>query len=267
MMALSTVKRNQLALFVISIALITGCQPVDSGQATAQVVTVENMVEIVKEMEVTRIVEIPVTFTPSLTLQISTTPSTSPTITLTPTITPTPKPPIAKITTRSVCHYGPGAAYLYKYGLVVGSRMEIIGRNAEGDYAYIQAIGGNNPCWVDVDYIEIDGDLFSVAPIHSLLPYSEFYGPPPGVSAVREGDKVTVSWTAVWMSEDDYGGYLIEAWLCQDGQLAFTPLRSDENSVTLIDEPGCLEVSSGKLYTAEKHGYTNWVPIPWPDHE
>ena len=69
------------------------------------------------------------------------------------------------------------------------------------------------------------------------------------------------------MSEDDYRGYLIEAWLCQDGQIVFTPLRSDDTSVTFVDEPGCLEPSSAKLYTAEKHGYTNWVTIDWPAAE
>jgi hypothetical protein len=68
------------------------------------------------------------------------------------------------------------------------------------------------------------------------------------------------------MTEDDYRGYLIEAWLCQDRQLIFTPVRSDETQVFLTDEAGCLQPSSGRLYTAEKHGYTQWVKIPWPLH-
>ena len=113
--------------------------------------------EVVHTQEVTRIVEIPVTITPTSTPQISPTITQTPTITLTPTISSTPKPPIGKVLQRSVCHYGPGAAYLYKYGLVEGSRMEIVGRNEAGTFAYIQAIGGNNPCWVDVDYLEISG--------------------------------------------------------------------------------------------------------------
>ena len=261
-------KKNILGMFIIMIFMtfVSACQG-----ASDEPVVVENEVTVVhtqvvtSEVEVTRLVEIPVTITPSLTPQISLTPSLSPTITLTPTITATPKPPIAKILRRAVCHYGPGTAYLYKYGLVEGSRMEVIGRNADGTFAYIQAIGGDNPCWANMEHLEIDSDIFSVVQVRNILPYSEFYGPPGNVSAYRDGDLVVISWDAVYMSEDDYRGYMIEAWLCQDGQLVFTPLRSDETTVTLQDEDGCLEPSSGKLYTAEKHGYTNWVTIPWPE--
>ena len=35
-------------------------------------------------------------------------------------------------------------------------------------------------------------------------------------------------------------------------------------SIILTDEAGCSEPSSGRLYTVDKHGYTDWVPIPWP---
>ncbi len=257
-----------LLVIIIFCLFIASCKPNETTVPTPVERTVIHTQEVVHTQVVTRIVEIPVTITSSSTPQISPTNTQTPTLTLVPSITPTLKPPIGKVLQRSVCHYGPGAGYLYKYGLVEGSRMEIIGRNEAGTFAYIQAIGGNNPCWVDVDYLEISGgDIFDVNIIHSLLPYSEFYGPPQSVSASRSGNEVTVSWSAVWMSEDDYRGYLIEAWLCQDGQLMFTPLRSDETSVTLVDEPGCLEPSSAKLYTAEKHGYTNWVTIDWPAAE
>ena len=69
------------------------------------------------------------------------------------------------------------------------------------------------------------------------------------------------------MTEDDYRGYLIEAWLCQDGQVVFTAIHSDFNIVNVIDQDGCMEPSSAKIYTAEKHGYTSWKPIPWPEYE
>jgi len=33
---------------------------------------------------------------------------------------------------------------------------------------------------------------------------------------------------------------------------------------TVTDELGCSEQSHGEIRTAEKHGYTDAVPIPWP---
>ena len=37
-------------------------------------------------------------------------------------------------------------------------------------------------------------------------------------------------------------------------------------SATITDEPGCSGPSEGKLYTVEKHGYTEPVDIPWPNN-
>jgi hypothetical protein len=95
-----------------------------------------------------------------------------------------------------------------------------------------------------------------------------------GVGAFRKGNKVTVAWSGVWMTEDDYEGYLIEAWLCQNGQLVFTPKRFKlplsqniegvAQYLALTDEPGCQEPSHARIYTVEKHGYTLYVNIPWP---
>jgi hypothetical protein len=156
---------------------------------------------------------------------------------------------------------------LYKYGLYDGYQVEIVGRNVLGDWAYVKALGFPDPCWVKASLLEIAGDIFSVDPYYSRLPYSALYQPPPGVHAERNGEQVTISWIEVWMTEDDYRGYLIEAWLCQDGHVVFTAIRSDINIVNVIDQAGCMEPSSAKLYTAEKHGYTSWVPIPWPDYD
>ena len=74
------------------------------------------------------------------------------------------------------------------------------------------------------------------------------------------------------MTEDDYEGYLIEAWLCQDGSRSLHPSNIkpplSENVdllvIIVIDEPGCLVPSSARIYTAEKHGYTGFIMIPWP---
>ena len=96
------------------------------------------------------------------------------------------------------------------------------------------------------------------------------YRPPTSIQAIRDGNKVTIYWNAVWMTEDDYEGYLIEAYLCQDGQLVFMPIKCkpplSENigllGIIVNDEPGCLVPSSARIYTAEKHGYTGYRHDP-----
>jgi len=210
------------------------------------------------------------TATPSSTA--TPTPANSPTITLTPTLTLTPtatatyKPIAAIVREQANCRYGPGAAYLYEWGLYPGVRVDIIGRNDLGDWAYVHPWTYFDRCWVLSELLDIRGDLFEAPPYYSRLPFGELYQPPTNVRASRNGDQVTIAWDPVWMTEDDYRGYLIEAWLCQDGQLLFTPLRSDETQVVVTDEAGCSEASGARLYTAEKHGYTQWVLVRWPAH-
>jgi hypothetical protein len=71
------------------------------------------------------------------------------------------------------------------------------------------------------------------------------------------------------MTEDDYRGYLVESWVCHGGQLYFAPVgytgpNVANPAVVIPDEPGCSELSGGRLYATEKHGYTPWILIPWP---
>jgi len=197
---------------------------------------------------------------------VSPTASLTPTITLTPTATATYKPIAAIVREQANCRYGPGAAYLYEWGLYPGVRVDIIGRNDLGDWAYVHPWTYFDRCWVRSELLDIRGDLFEAPPYYSRLPFGELYQPPTNVRASRNGDQVTIAWDPVWMTEDDYRGYLIEAWLCVDRQLIFTPLRSDETQVVVTDEAGCSEASGARLYTAEKHGYTQWVLVRWPAH-
>ncbi len=145
--------------------------------------------------------------------------------------------------------------------------MDIIGRNETGTWVVVQAIGGTNPCWVKASLIDIKGDVMSVAPTSLPLPESPYYGPLTGISAVRKGDSVIISWDALVLKAGDDSlqyPYLIEAWLCKDGQLSFTPIGSWETILTVEDQPGCSEASHARVYGVEKHGYTAWVNIPWP---
>ncbi|HLA82686.1 MAG TPA: hypothetical protein VJP78_13895 [Thermoleophilia bacterium] len=208
------------------------------------------------------------TTAPSNTPTLAGTPTITLTPSRTPTVTPTPTyaPIAAHVREQANCRYGPGAAYLYEWGLYPGDRVDILGRNDLGTWVYVDPWTYVDRCWVKTDLLDVRGDVFEAPPTYTRLPFSELYGPPQRVSASRQGDEVTIAWEPVYMTEDDYRGYLIEAWLCQGGQLLFTPVRSDETIVVLIDEAGCSQPSGGRLYTAEKHGYTRWVLIPWPAH-
>jgi hypothetical protein len=263
---------NKLLIASIILLMAAACAPQPTPETVVKVNTVVNTVEVTREVEITRIVEFPVTVTPSLTPAITDTPTPdySPTPSLTPSITPTYVVPRGKVTTHAQCRYGPGAAYLYKYGLLEGTPMDIIGRNELGTWALIQAIGGDNPCWINASLLEVvRGDLFSAPVTYTRLPKSDLYKPPSAASAVRVGNDVTIQWTSVYMTQDDDRGYLIEAWLCQNGQTVFTPIgvKSNVLAIKVTDEPGCFEPSGARVYTAEKHGYTQWIKVPWPAFE
>ncbi len=290
---------------LLAVLLVTACgaQPTPVIQVETKLQTVQVTVEVTSEVtsevtrEVTRLVEVPVTITPSLTPDISLTPSLTPTLTRTPTITrtpsrtPTPEAPVVTILVHASCLYGPGSAYLWLYGLNATSWMEVIGRtpfNPNTDpkdiWLLVQAVHATapNPCWVKSELVRFndggDATTHPEIPIvtYTNLPWSKLYRQPQGVGAIREGIKVTIYWAAVWMTEDDYRGYLVEAWVCHNGQLEFTPLQwfppLKDNvggmGIYVIDEPGCLEPSSARVAAAEKHGYTAFTVIRnWPPYE
>jgi hypothetical protein len=228
--------------------------------------------------EVTRVIEVPVTVTPSATPAFTATPVPGATLNGTPTITPTlgpaptPEPPVVSVPEYSDCLYGPASFYLYKTSLLAGSVMEAVGRNPEGTWLDVQEVHGWNPCWIEAARVKFNsGDVTVVPVVYSVLPYSNQYAPP-DASARRNGNEVTVSWKAVWMSFDDYRGYLIEAWVCQGGKQVFLPVSYvpalDANtgslSVKIIDEPGCDQPSHARIYSADKYGYSAWQIIFWP---
>jgi len=168
---------------------------------------------------------------------------------------------------RSNCRYGPGAPYLYKYGLVAGSNLEIIGRTGTGAWILVRAIGGDNPCWVKTSLMDVKGDVLAVQPTYIPLPPSPYYGPLKGVSARRDGDIVTIFWSPLSLragDDSEQTPYVIEAWVCTGGNLVFTPVGAYGVAVEITDEAGCNEPSHGRITAAEKHGYTPFVEIAWP---
>ncbi len=213
------------------------------------------------------------TLTPSP--SFTATPSPTPTATSIPSATPTPIPTYVVLRgevtiEQAVCHYGPGKPYLYKYGVYQGSNLEILRRVALSDYVEVRAIGGTNPCWVRVDYLKIQGNWLDLQPVPAdqvVLPISPYYGALSGVTAARAGDEVTLTWNGLDLRAGDdslQAPYVVEAWVCQDGQQVFTPLGAYQTRLTITDQPGCAEPSHARLLAAEKHGYTPPVEVPWP---
>ncbi len=201
--------------------------------------------------------------TPSQTPTVTETATITLTPTRTPTVTATPQVR-GRVNVQSNCRYGPGSAYLYEWGLYPGNRVTVLNRNEEGTWVYVDPWNYIDYCWVKADLLEIDGDYMSLEPYYGLLPDSELYGPVSNVRASRLGEEVWIAWDPIWMTEDDYRGYLIETWVCQDGKVVFRPFHADYPLVIVEDEPGCRQESHGRVYAAEKHGYTRWVAVPWP---
>lgn len=206
------------------------------------------------------------------------------TITITPT--ETPQPLVSEITLPSEtatlvvarpegyvleqasCRYGPGAAYLFEWGLYPGDYVRILNINVDGLWVFVKPRSYNNECWVKRDLLDTRGNFDSLEEYYSPLPQGYLYKPTHYVVATRNGNEVLVEWEPVWMTEDDDRGYLIEAWVCQNGKYIFLPVNIFPYTKTftrIIDEPGCQQESKAQIFTVEKHGYIMpSVNIPWP---
>lgn len=209
------------------------------------------------------------TFTPTITL--TPTETLTPTITFTPTITATPTYTFPSVTVnkQAHCRYGPSVAYLHAADLYAGDTGTVRGRYIYSNWLYVKFDKLNYFCWVAPSVVDVVGDV-------SLIAYKELnlqsigsnmYGPPKGVTAIRNGNEVLITWNQVKMTKDDDRGYLLELFVCQNGNyLWWTDSHPDQftTSYEVRDEAGCALPSSGKLYTVEKHGFSQPAIIPWP---
>lgn len=212
------------------------------------------------------------------------TPSTTPTATLTPTPSETPTPSITPtyailrgkvvVQGRLTCRFGPGADYLYKFTFGTDARMEILGRMEYSDWILVQAAGGSNRCWVNgaPEFVQIDGDRNALEPVdpHIVIAWSPYYGALSGVSASRDVNNpttVTVSWNRIQLragDDSEQTPYIVEAWVCRDGEPVFEALGTYRNALEMVDEGGCAIQPHARVAAAEKHGYTPFAVVPWP---
>lgn len=202
----------------------------------------------------------------------SQTSTASPTLTETPTTIPTYTELRGQVVPEKLsCRFGPGASYLYKYGILATTNIEILGRMEIGEWLLVQAIGGNNPCWVKADLLSIDGQIEALAPLdpHIVLVWSPYYGTLTGATAMRDGDTVTFTWHPLILiagDDSEQVPYIVEAWLCKAGELRFTSIGAYYPEVSVTDEDGCEDVSRARVAGAEKHGYTLWADFAWPEY-
>lgn len=203
------------------------------------------------------------------------TPLPPPTATITPTTIPVAESLKAVVTAELLsCRYGPGAEYLYLYGLRQGANIELIGRTEGNNWV---EVAGKNLCWVNAKYLNIQGaqeNLRITYPAEYKLPVSPYYAPPSVLNAVRDPNnpsQVTVTWTDVTLRAGDEEDanmfiYIIEVWRCEGGKIIFDPLASNYPEVTFTDESGCSAPSHGRVFFQEKHGFAGPAEIPWPAH-
>lgn len=210
------------------------------------------------------------TFAPATeTLTFTSIPQTS-----TPTTIPLVESLDATVTADLLsCRYGPGAEYLYLYGLKKGANIQLIGRTDGNNWVMVK---GKNLCWVNAKFIEIKtGDprtLRVMYPDGYTLPVSPYYSTPTVLSAVRDPNNsknITVEWTDIALRNGDQEDenmfiYIIEIWRCEGGKMIFDPLASNYPEVTFVDEAGCDIPSHGRIFFQEKHGFAGPAVIPWP---
>jgi len=259
---------KRLKTTILFLLVLTACGPSPEMQATMTTTAITATAAAWTETPSPT-----ATFTPTVTSTITLTPTftTTPSITPTATITPTPTFAFPSVTVnkQAHCRYGPSVAYLHAADLYPGDAGTVRGRFQYSSWLYIKFDELNYFCWVAPSVVDVVGDISTVyfTELNLQSIGSNQYGPPKGVTAVRNGNQVTISWKQVEMTYDKDRGYLIEAFVCQDGAyLWWTFSYPDQytTSYTVRDEAGCPAPSEGKLYTVEKHGFSEPVNIPWP---
>jgi hypothetical protein len=260
----------KLKLILLIVLFTAACAPSPEQQATLTSTSITATAASWTKTPTSTLTFTPTdTLTPTLTL--------TPTKTLTPTITPTFTVtatatfafPTVTVNKQAHCRYGPSAAYLHAADLYPGDIGTVRGRYIYSNWLYIKLDKLNYFCWVAPSVVDVAGDIAKVGYKELNLQSigSNQYGPPQNVVAMRDGDNVTVSWDQMVMTKDKDRGYLWELFVCQNGAyIWWTGSYPDQysTSFTVKDEAGCAQPSSGKLYTVEKHGFSEPAIINWP---
>lgn len=264
-------------ILLVLVVFLSGCGPIEQFQQTREA---KSLTETAALWTVTPTPTHTPSNTPTNTPTVTTSPTVTqtptetltPTVTNTPTITPTPTrdfPDVVVNVAAAHCRYGPSKAFLHAADLYEGDHGIVDGRFPYTDWLYVKWDKINYHCWVSPYVVDIDGDTSTLGYVELQLQRvgSNMYGPAENVRASRKGDEVTISWSKKWMTEDDDRGYLIIAWVCQDGAYIWWTVSFENQyttSYTVKDDNTCSQPSSGVIYVVEKHGFSEPVTIPWP---
>lgn len=250
-------------IMLLIFLFVSACAPSTEEPAAPTTIAVTATMAMTKTPEPTSTPTSTDTATPAATL--------TPTIALSPTVsaTATFAFPTVTVNKQAHCRYGPSVAYLHAADLYPGDTGTVRGRFIYSNWLYIKFDKLNYFCWVAPSVVNVVGDVSKIAytELHLQSIGSNMYGPPKNVTAVRDGNNVTISWSQVKMTKDDDRGYLLELFVCQDTIFKWwTDSYPDQysTSYTVRDEAGCAQPSSGRLYTVEKHGFSEPAIIPWP---
>ena len=260
--------KMSLRILLLFVLLATACAPSPEQQATLTATSITATAAAWTQTSSPTLTFTPTeTFTPTLTATITDTPTITPTFTV--TATPTFAFPAVTVNKQAHCRYGPSVAYLHAADLYSGDVGSVRGRFIYSKWLYVKFDKLNYFCWVAPSVVDVVGDVSTVGYKELNLQSigSNQYGPPHNVVAVRDGNKVTITWDQMVMTKDKDRGYLLELFVCQDGAyIWWTDSYPDQysTSYTVKDEAGCASPSSGKLYTVEKHGFSEPAIIKWP---
>jgi len=256
-------------IFLILLCLVA-CAPSPEQEATQTSTALTGIASSWTDTPVPTFTSTP-SLTPTFTDTSTSTITFTSTVTLTPTITATPTFafPTVTVNKQAHCRYGPSVAYLHAADLYAGDTGTVRGRFIYSNWLYVRFDKLSYSCWVAPSVVDVVGDISKINYTELNLQSigSNQYGPPENVTAVREGDTVTISWDQVEMTQDKDRGYLLELFVCQNTvYLWWTDSYPDQytTSYSVKDEAGCAQPSSGLLYTVEKHGFSEPVKIPWP---
>ena len=263
--------KNKFPLVLLAFILLSACTP-----SPAALAVMTSTIQTVTAAAWTKTSSPTATFTPTFTPTDTPTSTLTftPTITSTHTITPTPTFDFPKVTVNvalAACLYGPAKSYLWKFDLKRGDTGYVGGRAFFSSWLWVKFDRLQDFCWVSPYVVDLVGDVSIVAVQQVILPITNaLYASPKNVKAVRNGDQVTVSWSAVWMTLDDDNGYFLDVWICQNKSFVWEPIGWQSlpdqyhTTYTFTDQSGCSQKSGGQIYTVEKHGYTSPENILWP---
>lgn len=165
------------------------------------------------------------------------------------------------------CRFGPDRVYVAPYGLRYGKVREAIGKDQTGDWLLVRESGGKKSCWVIASAVTAQGNIDNLAVAPIKLPYTTLYPPPTLIDATRSGNQVHISWNEVPIQQKDVyleGHYLLDVWICDNGQLTHKLIGTNNLFFTLIDDISCTNPSDGYIYTSSKAGYSSAAEISWP---